>query len=271
MNGPRVAVSKNQIASYLYLCTLYFVTIGVLYLWGYWSTFNVNILEYLSLADVLKATAYPIASALILLVIGGAVGELLLVPTVRNIFGTPKPKSDEFLTISFLLYLPGTAALAVFGPVEKWAVLPLLLAMPIQIGAVRRGFLNKLIPHESTRYILTMILAMLPPYAYGHGRLDANKIQTGSAFTYVLSDIPGTGFTSGSTPPERLRFLGHAGDSFFLLDPVKDTLTIMRLDSGRAFVLKQFEQPHPKPKVTPNPSKDNAVPGKPITADQIKH
>lgn len=270
MNEPIVAVSKNQIASYLYLCTLYFVTIGVLYLWGYWSTFNVNILEYLNLADVLKATAYPIATALILLAFGAAVGELLLVPTMRNIFGTPKKRSDEFFKILFLLYLPGTAALAVFGPVEKWAVLPILLAIPVQIIAARRGFLDKLIPHESTRYIMTMILAMLPPLAYGHGRLDANEIQTSSAFTYVLSDFPGTGVTSGITPSERLRFLGHAGDNFFLLDPVKNTLTIMRLDSGKAFVFKQFEQPHPKPKVTPSPSKDHAVPGKPIAADQIK-
>ena len=58
------AVTKERVASYVYFGSLYFVSVGALYLWGYWSAFNINILAYLSLADVLKLTAYPIALAL---------------------------------------------------------------------------------------------------------------------------------------------------------------------------------------------------------------
>ncbi len=68
-NGQR-ATTKEKVSTYLYFSSLYFVTVGVLYLWGYWTTFEVNILEYLSLADIVKSTAYPIASTFIFFVIG---------------------------------------------------------------------------------------------------------------------------------------------------------------------------------------------------------
>jgi len=49
-----------------YWSTAYVVVVAVLYLWGYWSPFNINVLEYLSLADVVKAAAYPLASVFFL-------------------------------------------------------------------------------------------------------------------------------------------------------------------------------------------------------------
>ena len=66
--------SKGRIASYLYFSSLYFIATGVLYLWGYWTPFNVNILEYMSLSDVLKTTAYSIALTAGITMVGTLLG-----------------------------------------------------------------------------------------------------------------------------------------------------------------------------------------------------
>jgi hypothetical protein len=62
--------AKERVATYLYFSSVYAVTVGVLYLWGYWSTFGVNILEYLSLADIVKTAAYPVASVFAIMGLG---------------------------------------------------------------------------------------------------------------------------------------------------------------------------------------------------------
>ena len=61
-----------------YILTMYCVSVGVLHLWGFWSKFKINILEYISVADVIRSTAYLIASVFVFLVIGAGLGELFL-------------------------------------------------------------------------------------------------------------------------------------------------------------------------------------------------
>ena len=53
-----------------YCSSAYFFSVAALYLWGYWSPFKINILEYVSLSDVIKIAAFPIASVFILVAIG---------------------------------------------------------------------------------------------------------------------------------------------------------------------------------------------------------
>ena len=68
---------RNSLGKYAYVSSLYFLAVGVLYLWGYWPSFGVNVLEYAGLTDIIKTAAYPVASLFVFFAVGAVFGELL--------------------------------------------------------------------------------------------------------------------------------------------------------------------------------------------------
>lgn len=257
-------LAKNRVSTYLYFGSLYFVTVGVLYLWGYWATFDVNILEYLSLADVLKITAYPIASAFVFATLGAVTGELLIRRGALPSGGKRDTRIGQFLRkmapLLLLTYALGTIALFVYGPVEKWNVLPLLLAIPMYFFAKERGFLVSIIPHESPRSVVIFLLCALPPFSYGHGRLQAATILNGTDYKYVVSPIEGIGANADTSISKRLRYLGHAGDFVFLFQPVNTTLVITRFDHTKSLHLQKFKVSSQPSGAISNTSVERSVP-----------
>jgi hypothetical protein len=89
-----------------YFLTIYCVSVGVLHLWGFWSKFKINILEYISVADVIRPTAYPIASVFVFLVIGAGLGELFLGRRKFPFAGGRDTATGKFLQriVPFLIY-----------------------------------------------------------------------------------------------------------------------------------------------------------------------
>ncbi|MGF6240361.1 hypothetical protein P3T42_002112 [Paraburkholderia sp. GAS38] len=240
---------NEKISTYLYFCSLYFISVGVLYLWGYWSTFNVNILEYLTLADIVKSTAYPIASTLVFFAIGAVVGELLaggnrLPPgggrntRVGNVLHKIRP-------ILVVMYVVITLAVLQFGPVEKWRVLALLFAGPVYFAGKQRGIFQSIIPDESSRSIVLFLMATIPTLAYGQGRLNADQIFNSVKFQYVVSSIDFVGVVNQVDPTQRPRYLGHTGDFLFFFEPTKGALVIAKFDDTKTLELKQFERQRP--------------------------
>lgn len=243
---PQVeTVAKERVSTYLYFSSLYFVTVAVLYLWGYWAAFDVNILEYLSLADVLKVSAYPIASAFIFSVIGAVIGEFLIDRRKfppgggsGTLVGNLLRKLAPLIVVAYLF---GTIALLLFGPVTKWRALPFLFAIPVYMFVKDRGFLSSLIPHDSPRSLVLFLLAVLPTWAYGHGRLQAATVLEGTDYKYVVSEIEGITVGNAADPKSRIRYIGHASDYVFLLLPDNSTLAIIRFDQAKNLQLKRFK------------------------------
>jgi hypothetical protein len=50
--------------------------IAVLYLFAFWGTFKLNILEFVGFADLAKLALYPLAASFIFLLMGAAISEL---------------------------------------------------------------------------------------------------------------------------------------------------------------------------------------------------
>ena len=234
---------KERVENYVYLASMYFVSVGILYLWGYWSPFGINILEHLALTDVLKITAYPVATAVLLTAIGATIGEAVVSDRDWPPGGGRDSPIGRFLNRFgpqlLALLVVGTVGLLLFGPVEKWRILPALLGLPLFIAAKQAGLLQKLIPHESPRSIVLYLLATLPPLAYGQGLLAASKIQNGASFMYLLSKIPEHSAQAESA--KALRYVGTAGDLIFFFDPLRTAVVLAKIDTNSPLVLKQYE------------------------------
>jgi hypothetical protein len=235
---------KEQSGVYIYFLSLYFATAGVLYLWGYWSPFGVNILEYASLTDIVKSTIYPIASAFIFLALGVMMGQLVRVgPALPPGEGRNTPparfliRHKRFLII---LYIAGTLTLLIYGPVEKWqGALPVLLGAPIALYASVRNVLARQIPAGGPRTVCLFLLAVLPFIAFGNGQLRAAAVLEGKAFDYVIDNVT---VTPDAQPLQSTRFVGHAGDFFFFLEPKKSVLSISKFETVKTLRLGRFER-----------------------------
>lgn len=239
-SSPSVQTSK-----YISAGSAYLVTVGILYLWGYWPRFGINILEYLSLTDVVKLTAYPVASAFVFLAIGAVFGELMVSdPSV-----TPESIRRSHVGRFFRwaapvitpLYIVGTFALFMWGPETKWQVLPILVAMPLYVAAKRAGLLSEL-SHDSTRSVLVFLLVLLPLWAYGQGRTEAQHIRDGKKYTYLTKAPADTlPIEDPAKAQTRIKYLGHAGGFFFLLAADNKTVILLDIDKTNGLHLKTHD------------------------------
>lgn len=233
-----------------YGTSLYFLSVASLYLWGYWSAFEVNIFEYVSLSDVLKTAVFPIASVFVFVALGVVVGEALFPHGFMPPGGSKNTAVGKFLNrigpAVGALYVGGLAALLVFGPTEKWRVLPLLIAIPVSLTLKEAGLLREEVKSDSARSVLIFLLSTLPAYAYGHGILKANDLRTGKAFSFVDSPLDGVSKGSDAPANKKPRYVGRAGQTYFLFDPVSKGLLIVPESQIKLIQLKLYRsESHP--------------------------
>jgi hypothetical protein len=241
-------LTRDGIAAYLYIASIYFVVVGVLNLWGYWNAFQINILEYIGLSDILKLPAYPVVCAGIFMVSGAVISELLIGRTLPPGGGANAPVAlfaRRHFRLIASLYILGIVLLSALGPVTKWQVLPFLVAAPIYLVAQQQGFLVSFIPHTGTRSIVIFILVIEPLISYGQGKFRAQAVLDGTKYTYLAADtVEGLPPTNPADPKLRVKYLGHANDYVFFLLPGNSTVVITRMDKTKGLHLKQFESSH---------------------------
>lgn len=231
-----------------YFASAYFLTVGILYLWGYWLPFNINILEYMGLADVLRYTVLPIASAIFIYGFVFAASGLMSFRKTLPYGGGKETvigqKLNELVQKGFLSHplhavlVLCIVAFLIFGPDEKWYGLPLLIAFPAQLFLMKHGFLESKFLNDDSRSTIILLLCLMPMWAFGYGRTHAHNILDGRVYQYVTSSIDGIAVVDNSENPDlRIKYLGRAGDSIFLLQPDK-TVSIVQAGSVKVLRLK---------------------------------
>lgn len=249
MSTPDEGIDSAKRASpYVYFGSLYLVAVGLLYLWGYWPTFGINILQYLNLTDILKLAAYPLVSSFIFVAVGAVFGELTgphhLLPSGGGRdtpIGRLLQRHAPLIRVGYTLI---TVTLLLFGPITKWLVLSVLFAIPVYLEAKKAGLFASVLPSDSTRSIVILLLAVLPTFAYGRGKLDAAAILDGTSYQYLAA-----GTVEGLTVPDptdirnRVKYLGQVNDYVFFLLPDNVTTVVVRFDKTHGLQLRRFRRP----------------------------
>lgn len=91
-----------------YFVTFYFVCVGSIYEYGYWSVFNINFFEYISAIDFLTSAIIPILNTLIFVLLGAFLRFLTDVHSQRT---TPKTFSGTWWWQYGWMYLLALEAL----------------------------------------------------------------------------------------------------------------------------------------------------------------
>jgi hypothetical protein len=242
MSSPPPDPASNGVISPKYWLGPYALAVSTLYLWGYWGSFQINILEYIGIADIVKGAIYPIGSAFAFLALGVILGEIFS-PNLEPGGGAHTAIGkviNRWAAPLFAVFVICVALLAIFGPVQKWKVLPFLFALAAYFPLKSSGFLRAELKSEGARSISIYLLTALIPFAYGRGALEANAVLTGAKYSYPTTTLPEISTTVGVSPQLRMRYIGKAGDRYVFFDPTNKGTSFIAMATVPNLTLAQY-------------------------------
>jgi hypothetical protein len=259
INAIQGEPTKTSISTYIYLSSLYFIAVGVLYLWGYWAAFKINILEYAGLTDIIKTAAYPIASSFVSVIIGTLLGGIGRDSRNDELNWFQKQLKKWFGLIQ-TIYVGTLLIVFFFFPEWKWLWLPYLIALPLSLVLAKQRFFGSMMPNDNTRMIIAFLLAALPAIAFGNGRLKAMDIIDGKSYTYSKLPIENIEIPKSIEAGLKLRYLGQADEYIFFYNPNKKSIVVTKFEQIKSLELESFpdnqaikvQSSEPNGKVRPN-------------------
>jgi hypothetical protein len=272
MLSPPTPESTTTSLALKYWLGPYAIVVSSLYLWGYWGAFEVNILEYIGISEIVKAAIYPIASAFAFFAVGVVLGEVLA-PTLHL-----PPGGGANTTVGKLLcrlapilvttYLLAVTILFLVGPVEKWRTLPVLFAIAVYLPLKSTDLLRSEFKSDGARSIVVFLIAALVPFAYGRGVLEANDVVEGKKFSYSVADLPGLPVAATARPSERPRYVGKANDRYVFFDPVGKSTSFIATTELKTLTLKRQEPGSGTSAATPASGPADTPSSRPASASQ---
>ncbi|WP_105259230.1 hypothetical protein [Pseudoalteromonas sp. T1lg88] len=207
------------------ICYFYFLCVGGLYLYGFWTPLHFNILQFLSPLDVIKSAVYPLIPTLLTILV-------LTALDAYNSQGIQKPEENDAKAIKGLFYIfifaafLGVLLLLVVVGVNVWEAITtvpekkLLYALPvISIGVMIYLIKNPPVlkgKNKIFRNLVIMFTSLLPTYSHtaGYNEITATLEEKKSLYYLKKSTkncVVGTGV--------RMIYLGMYGQSYFFLNP----------------------------------------------------
>jgi len=254
LEEPRLEIKENtskfELKEILSICitlgTLYCVSISVLYLWGYWGSFGISILNFLTLGDIVKLSAERLFSILLFSIIGYLFSfvsikdvEELCKEDIKILskLGRYIDRSFYFL---FILFLTGGAYYIIFGSVEqRWNAIPFVFFfLFVKFFSKEIPFITRFFKNSHLVFVLLALSVYIPLDSYGKGIIDANKIINEKEYKYIYEKSINKSIDNKNVG--RLKYLGYANSFIFLLSEDNKAIIIKNVNKIDDFELHTF-------------------------------
>jgi len=215
------------------ILTAYFLTCGILYLWGFWLHFDLNILQFVDVSDIIKATILPMITSLCIWVLNS------IINTINN----PASASSRELwkaggRYRLTVYLQWTflaiiiiAALHNFVNIflnstkaEKYFVMGFFLFGSVYFWVSFKTEI--LIEYKKQRPLLLAIIIGMPLIFMQRGIQDAKDILKGDNTFLVESN----NLCNSKQNSEKFRYIGTLSDKGFAYSLNNNSLCIFKYD-----------------------------------------
>lgn len=201
----------------------YLYLLSILYYWGYWGTFNIDVFNYYAVSDLVKGIISPlrnISSTLLVITIA-----LFAVEWLGSFVKTKTVKVGLILSLAasvplFLFLLYGIAYVMGSHPdpvhPESLPVYLFLSSVWFYIAArlamrIYGGMPETFDPIEVIRILFTICLIVFPSRVFFNAKNEALLIKQNKEFNYIIADsLVGKG-------RDIYKYLGKVGDSHILL------------------------------------------------------
>ena len=264
-NKKNIEESKDKkvdiVKNYAYFLSTYSLLISILYMFGYWSIFNLNIFEYIALTDIVKYSIRPLAISLATLIFILFFNTLLITSIKQNIAQLSKPSSKpsskwkigslvksatkgmEIPAIFFLI------AFALNGPEIKWQILPAIISFFLYDAVLKMQFIEKLKWPLGIKYLIVYLVIFFTLFSYPRGRENAMKILEGEEFTYMMEKSTESNKLGCKDPLSYSRILAQANDQTITYNPIDKSITINKLGYGKSLKIYSYLEPRPDGKL----------------------
>lgn len=233
-----IAEPEPSSGSRVYYISLFGIVVALLNQIGYWSHFDINILEHATVWDVAKFSILPLATTGVAFVGMFSLGSVVSEFTDRNrtstrwrVFGV----ALIALTSLAPMFLNDRAAIP-----TSFAIGGTVLLTGIMLHAGFDPFANY-IRNRNTRDMALFLVIFLPAMSLAIGMQRAVRVEQGKAgqVARLPSDVLAA---HGLTQLDSLRYLGATEDYTFLLIADKGVVLVLRADSFSGMSLSSIQR-----------------------------
>jgi hypothetical protein len=220
---------RTEIKELLAAVIPYLVAVAAAYLFGYWGTFNINVLEFVSLADLAKLAVYPLLASLIFFLAGLLTSQFLVSPKVTPGGGantTVGRIGRKYWRLFLGLQVVVICMMAIYGPEpRKWIVVASLVAL-FSAPLSHLEFLIERIPNPRARMTSLFLVLLLPGIAFAFGRQEAYLIKSGHPNQTV--DIKRSNLPLSEDATKPVAYLGFVGGTYILYETKTEQLVLVK-------------------------------------------
>ena len=225
---------------YLAFALPYSIAVSLLYLFGYWGFFRINVLEFVGFDDIAKLALYPLLGSLLALLAGFATSQVLLSDrfppgggTQSRIGQLGRKHWQGLIIVNFLLVLISASFLPLPG---KWFVVAVLVSF-FSTPMTHLDYFIALIPNPRLRGTILYLLIITAALAFAFGNLDAHLAKTGYGKTIV--DIERSKISLNTSESSLVMYLGFLGGYFVLYETTTDSLILVKEKGDAPLVLRR--------------------------------
>ena len=239
---------NNNITNIIYLGTLYLLSTSALYLFGFWDNFNINILEYIAVADIIKLAIKNLLVSVSLFFIGYIAQQTLFGRYLQPGGGANTSVGRAIrgywhLFLSFDILIIISIYTFVNTP-NKWFYIAFCVGVPGGMFLGHIDYFQRILPNIMTRINVLTILTAIPLLSYAWGNTTGYKIYSGNG-KYTISEKESV-FKNFSLNHDALFYIGMMGDHLFLFDEKTKKIYIHKTSSEDFLVLIPIKKENKK-------------------------
>jgi len=238
----------KKISEVLVALVPYLTLCAGLYQLTYWSKFDINGLEFISISAIVKSSIYPIIVTFIFAILGMILGESIFRFDDKMPSGAGrKTKFGKFLnkkmTLSIIIILWCAALYFIFnhGTVYRWIIWAFLFASVPTVTLDRLGLWKDDFNNNGMRLWAIRILVLLPSFSFSAAKINSELIYDNYKFEFVIGenitqyvkDFP-------VNESDTLKYLGKSDNYIHLISMDNSQKYIVRKDKLDYLEFKDF-------------------------------
>lgn len=220
----------RRITAYLGLLGPYSIAVSALYLFGYWSQFNINILEYIDVSDVVGLSIYPILYSSFFIALG-AVGGHIAIGNDLPPGGGANTRLGRCLRansriIGVFIIFSIAVIITIIKEPDRWFYVAMLIAVPADAALQHVRLVQEILPDPRLRSSILFCLLIMPGLSFAIGNREAYERIEGSGNKFIEIIKPTD--LKDCFPKEKQIYLGLAGKRLFTLSQETKKVTVLQ-------------------------------------------
>ena len=222
-------MEKLTIKRYVPIAVTYSAAVGALFLFGYWGSLGINVLEYISLSDLMKLSLYPLVASLFFFLVSSVIAQTMFGEVFppgggrESAIGRALNSNRQLLAVLNLVLIFG--AWVLLEAPYKWFMVT-VLASNFSVALADFPFFVEMIPNHRARQTILWLALMIPGLAFYHGSDRANSAKLGQSSLVV--DVARSKLKLQTSPGRPVVYLGYVGGFFVVVESSSGTVVFVK-------------------------------------------